>query len=488
MRRPGRAEERCNVNVQYRAQYLDLAGMQNLQMVSRPVDSADHPARGGRDVAVIGAGIVGAMTAGALLRDGHRVTLIEPGEPGGEQAASFGNGAWISPASVVPMSTPGLWKKLPGYLSDRSGPLVIRWRALPALLPWLLRFWWAGHSVARVEATARALSALLRDAPERHLRVAALAGVAGLVVQRGLLYLYPDRAAFEAEALAWRLRHDNGVLARELDGAALRAQVPDVEAHYGLGLLVAAGAHCLDPGAYVSALVRQAQAGGARLVPARALGFAFGPGPQGKRLVAVRTDAGDVACQRAIICAGIASAELARQAGDRIPLASERGYHVVWPDAPVRLSLPVMPSDGKMALTPTRGGLRVAGQVELAGLSAPPDWRRADLLTRFARQMFPALRPGGKPDQALAAPETRSAEGRAASAAAPASRWMGHRPSTPDGLPVIGPSAQHPDIVHAFGHGHVGLAAAPATAELVADLLAGRTPAIDPGPYRTDRF
>ena len=65
---------------------------------------------------------------------------------------------------------------------------------------------------------------------------------------------------------------------------------------------------------------------------------------------------------------------------------------------------------------------------------------------------------------------------------------MGHRPSTPDGLPVIGPSAQHPDIVHAFGHGHVGLAAAPATAELVADLLAGRTPAIDPGPYRADRF
>ena len=112
----------------------------------------------------------------------------------------------------------------------------------------------------------------------------------------------------------------------------------------------------------------------------------------------------------------------------------------------------------------------------------------ADLLTRFARQMFPALRPGGKPDQALAAPETRSAEGRAASAAAPASRWMGHRPSTPDGLPVIGPSAQHPDIVHAFGHGHVGLAAAPATAELVADLLAGRTPAIDPGPDRADRF
>jgi D-amino-acid dehydrogenase len=458
--------------------------MQNRRMPPDTVDSAAHPARGSREVAVLGAGIVGAMVAGALLRDGHRVTLIEPGEPGGEQAASFGNGAWISPASVVPMSTPGLWKKLPGYLSDRSGPLVIRWRALPALLPWLLRFWWAGHSLPRVQATARALAALLHDAPERHLRAAAQADVAGLVVQRGLLYLYPDRAAFEAEALAWRLRRDNGVLARELDGAALRALLPDVDGRYGLGLLVAAGAHCLDPGAYVAAQVRQAQAGGARLLRARALGFAFGPGPQGGRLTAVRTEAGDVACERAVICAGITSAGLARQAGDRIPLASERGYHVVWPQAPVHLGLPVMPSDGKMALTPTRGGLRVAGQVELAAVSASPDWRRADLLTRFAQQMFPALRPG----QAPAGSAPRSTEDSAACAAAPTSRWMGHRPSTPDGLPVIGPSAQHPDIVHAFGHGHVGLAAAPATAELVADLLAGRTPAIDPWPYRADRF
>jgi D-amino-acid dehydrogenase len=162
-------------------------------------------------------------------------------------------------------------------------------------------------------------------------------------------------------------------------------------------------------------------------------------------------------------------------------VASERGYHVVWRDAPVHLPLPVMPSDGKMALTPTLGGLRVAGQVDLAAVSALPDWWRAELLARFARQVFPALRQDSQGAQATA---SAGAQGPSA----PATRWLGHRPSTPDGLLVIGPSPAYPNIVHAFGHGHVGLAATPATAELVADLMAGRAPTLDARPYRASRF
>ena len=139
------------------------------------------------------------------------------------------------------MSPPGVWEKLRGYLTRADGPLVIRWPALPGLLPWLLRVMWAGHSVARVEATARALSALLRNSPQRHLQHAAKAGVADLVVQRGLLYLYPDHAAFQAEALSWRLRRDNGVQWTESEGPALRELLPDVDPRLGLGLRVGGG-------------------------------------------------------------------------------------------------------------------------------------------------------------------------------------------------------------------------------------------------------
>src|ERR1700735_5133871 len=119
-------------------------------------------------VVVIGAGVVGAASAIELLRDGHRVTIVEPGEPGGEQAASYGNGTLLNPSSVIPMSSPGIWKKVPGYLMDPLGPLSIRWRYLPRLLPWLWRFVRAGATVVRVEAIARALAPLTADAPALH--------------------------------------------------------------------------------------------------------------------------------------------------------------------------------------------------------------------------------------------------------------------------------------------------------------------------------
>jgi D-amino-acid dehydrogenase len=415
-------------------------------------------------VVVIGAGIVGATTALALLRDGHRVTIVEPGEPGGEQAASYGNGAWLSPASVVPMSMPGMWKKVPFYLADPLGPLTIRISALPRLLPWLARFLLAGATVPRVEATARALAPLLRDAPTRHAQLAMEAGVPELIRQDGLLYAYPDRQAFEAEALAWRLRRDNGVRWTELSAAELRACEPALESRYEFGALVAAGAHCTDPGAYVAALVRCAAAQGAALVRSRAIGFEITAG----RLRAVQTDRGEVACDRAVIAAGVHAKPLAIAAGDRVSLASERGYHVVVAEPEAVLRRPVMPSDGKMANTMTSNGLRASGQVELASIEAAPNWARAQVLLDHLRRTYPAL-PNDIPAQRL-------------------STWLGHRPSTPDGLPVIGPASASADIVHAFGHGHVGLAAAPATAALVADVIAARTPPIPLVPYSPKRF
>jgi D-amino-acid dehydrogenase len=415
-------------------------------------------------VVVIGGGVVGLACAIELLRDGHVVTIVEPGSPGGEQAASYGNGTLLNPSSVIPMSSPGLWKKVPGYLMDPLGPLTICWSYLPGLLPWLLRFVRAGSTATKVAAIGRALQPLLADAPALHRKLAEEAGVGELITRQGVLFAFPDRAAFDAEALSWRVRRDNGVKWLELDEDELRQREPSLDRHYKFAVLVEENGQCRDPGAYVAALARHATALGADIMRTGATGFRVEAG----RLHAVTTRDGEIACDKAVIAAGAWSKVLAAAVGDRVLLETERGYHVVISDPGVEPRYPVMPSDGKMACVMTPAGLRLAGQVELAGLEAAPNWQRAEVLLKFARRVYPGL-PADLPPERV-------------------KLWMGHRPSTPDGLPCLGLASGCRDVVHAFGHGHVGLTAAATTGKIVADLLTGRTPPFDLAPYAAARF
>jgi len=416
-------------------------------------------------VVVIGAGIVGAATALELLRDGHTVTIVEPGDPGGEQAASYGNGAWLSPSSVVQMSHPGIWKEVPGYLFDPLGPLAIRWRHFPRLVPWLLRFLAAGSSEPKVHAAGRALRPLLADAPARHQKLADEAGVGDLIQRKGLLYVFPMRANFEADALAWNVRAATGVKWLELDENELRQREPELDRRYTFGVLVEDGGHCVDPGGYVGALVLHAKRSGAEIRKTKALGFVIERG----RLRAVRTRDGDMACDRAVICAGAWSKALARESGDRILLESERGYHAMIQDPRARPRHPTLPADIKASITMTKGGLRIAGQVELASLDAAPNWQRAQILLDHLKRTFPGLQ-----QDDLTTDRVKI--------------WMGHRPATPDALPVIGPASGCSDIIYGFGHGHTGLASGAITGRLVADLISGKPPVIDPTPYSARRF
>lgn len=427
-------------------------------------DGSKMAAAAAKHIVVIGAGIIGATAAQRLLAEGHRVTLIEPGRPGGEQAASHGNGAFLSPASIIPMSAPGLWRKVPGYLLDPSGALTIRWRHLPRLAPWLWRFLRAGATRTRVERTAAALAQLLKDAPQRHQRLADTIGRSDLIRQEGLVYAFRDRQEFLADELSWELRRKHGVAMQELEADALHQLLPELSPRYRFAILLTGGGHCTDPGGYVAALVGWARARGAELRQTRATGFDIRAG----RLHAVRTEAGDIPCDGAVIACGVRSKPLAAAAGDRVPLEAERGYYVEIRDPAVSPRIPVMPQDGRMANVMTRGGLRASGQVELASADAPPDWRRADILLGHLRAAWPAL-----------------AENTGAQQVA---RWQGNRPSTPDGRPVIAASSGCADIIHAFGHGHIGLVSAPMTAKLVADLVAHRAPGFDLGTFSATRF
>ena len=199
---------------------------------------------------------------------------------------------------------------------------------------------------------------------------------------------------------------------------------------------------------------------GGTILRRKVTGFTLGmAGPQ-----ALRTREGEIAVDRLVIAAGAYSHRLAAQLGSEVPLEAERGYHVMLPDPGVMPRLPILNCDHGFYATPMENGLRFAGTAEFAGVDAPPDWRRAKILLDHGKAMFPGLNTAG------------------------ASEWMGRRPSLPDNLPVIDCSPRFPRVAYAFGHSHFGLMGAAVTGKLVAALVTGTAPAIDPKPYRITRF
>jgi D-amino-acid dehydrogenase len=413
---------------------------------------------------IIGSGAVGAISAIEALRAGFRVTIVDPGPAGGEQAASYGNAGWLSSHSVIPPALPGAWKKVPKLLADPLGPLALRWRYLPRALPWLVRYLWSGWTAAKVEATAFALRTLLRDAARLHAQLALDAGVPELIERQGALHIYQSRADFEADSLAWAIRRKTGIEWIELSADELRQREPGLDRRYTFAVLVEEAGRCRNPGAYVAALAAHARELGAESIAARARAFRIEDG----KLRSVLTDTGDIACDKAVIAAGAQSKPLCASIGDSLPLETERGYHVTIQGAEAALRSSFMAADAKVVVSAMTCGLRCAGQVEIAGLKAAPDWRRAEILSDLLNSMIPGVQQAVKPDQVKL--------------------WMGHRPSMPDGIPCIGYARASRSIVYAFGHGHVGLVGSARTGRVVAQLLAEQKPEIPIAPFDPRRY
>ena len=413
---------------------------------------------GGRGAVVLGAGIVGMCCAAFLQREGFSVCIIDRLAPG--EAASYGNAGGVATGEIVPLSLPGLLREVPGWLLDPLGPLAVDWRYLPRALPWLLGFLRAG-SKARVHAIAGALAALSHAARPPLERLLAAAGLEDLLAREDCLYLYDDERQLAAEKLHWELRRAHGIPFERIAGPALSELEPDLARDFGFGIRMPGWYHVTNPYRLVIGLAEHFVRAGGRLLRAEVVGTET----RDRRAQALKLANGGVqAFDQLVIAAGAWSHMLARQLGDRVPLESHRGYHVTLPEPGIRPRRLVLYAPEHFVITPMEMGVRVAGTVEIAGLEAPPDYARARVLVRKARRIYPAL------------DDTGGIE------------WMGHRPATPDSLPVIGRARRFGNVSYAFGHGHLGLTFGPVTGQLIAELAAGRTPTVDLHPYRVDRF
>jgi D-amino-acid dehydrogenase len=409
--------------------------------------------------AVIGAGIVGVCSAAYLQRAGFAVELIDRAEPGGEEQCSFGNAGGICPGSCVPIGMPGMLKKVPEWLLDPEGPLFVRLGYLPQAMPWILRLLAAGRR-SRVPAIADAMRALHREAFEAYAPLLKEAGCEDLIASRGQLFVHEVVDAVSPSDFGLTLRRERGVAIEFLTEDEIRQREPALAPRFRSAVFLPEQGQCRNPGRLVATLAAQVVRNGGTIVRERVTGFEPGAGGIG----AVLTEGGRRPAGTVVLAAGAWSRALAARLGYRVPMETERGYHVQVTGADPGLRTQTIWAERKFVASPMEGGLRFAGTIELAGLHAPPNYRRADALLAQGLQMIRGLSAGE------------------------VTRWMGNRPGMPDSLPVLGRAPYHSNLIFAFGHGHTGLIAGAVTGRIVADLASGITPSINLAPYRLGRF
>ncbi|WP_444996807.1 NAD(P)/FAD-dependent oxidoreductase [Aliikangiella sp. IMCC44359] len=409
------------------------------------------------DVAVIGAGIIGTCIAERLQHEGKSVILIDKQAPG--EGCSKGNAGHFATDIILPLANFKTLLSVPKLLLNPMGPLSINWTYLPKLLPWLTRFAWAAmpHKTAQ---TIEALKQLNRPSIIRFQHLLKRTKLEALMTQRGALTVFSTPAALKNNRQHQKQVQQHNVNVEQLTGEQVRELEPMLAESIIGGLYYPDTAHSINPHRLVTSLADIFLQQGGQLVKQEVLSIDTSNTQQ----VTLQTNKGKLVAKEIIIACGAWSNNLIKHIGHSVPLETERGYHLTLPQQSVSITRPVTCYERSFVMTPMEEGLRLAGTVELAGLQALPNYKRAHQLFKHAETILPGIKKNN------------------------VSQWMGHRPSLPDSLPIIGRSPNQPSVVFAFGHQHLGLTQAAVTADIVSEIIQQKEPSIDISAYRINRF
>lgn len=411
----------------------------------------------GKDIAIVGGGIIGICAAAFLAEAGLDVTVFD--RTGICEETSSGNAAAFAFSDVLPLAHKGMIRQLPKWLADPLGPLSIPPAYLPKLLPWLIRFWRAG-APGKYEASLTAQAGMMKLAEAEWMDLLDRSGTRPMLREDGSLELYESEAEFRASLSGWAARERFGIGFRHVEGENLAGLQPGLSPRFVKGTFVPGWKTVADPKLLGKAVWAYAQSKGARFEMARIDRVAANQ--DGATLTLA--DGSTRQARHIVVAAGAWSHLLARQLGDRIPLETERGYNTTLPTSAFDVRRQLIFSGHGFVITPLETGLRVGGAVELGGIERPPNFNRSKALLQKARKFLPGLDPSG---------------GR---------EWMGFRPSLPDSVPVIGNATRSRSVIYAFGHGHLGLTQAAATGRLIREFVLGQTSSVDLAPFSPQRF
>ena len=406
---------------------------------------------------VVGAGIIGTAFAYELQKRGRNVALIDPDTPG--SGASYGNMASIAVTEFMPVARLSIWRQMPGWLLHPQGPIVVRPSYLPRLIPWVARFL-AASRPSRVRALEMAGAALCQRSLTDMRVLLGEIGLGDHVSDTGCLSLYANDTEFRADAERIDMLDRYGFGYQVLGRAEIEDLEPSIDALITKAVLLPDNRTVRDPFAIVTRLVERFTAAGGTVENAKVTGF-----ERSDRISGVRFESGAVLdADEVVLCAGAFTGRLSKLLSEPMPLETERGYHTQIMDPGLELKHSIIWPAKAFMVSPTAGGIRIGGTVEMAGLDAAPNYQRAKITLTRARTALPDLK----------VQET--------------SEWMGHRPAFPDTIPLMSASAKTPGVFYATGHGHLGLTYAATNAALMADLITGAKPVLDMSPYCITRF
>jgi D-amino-acid dehydrogenase len=409
------------------------------------------------NAAVVGGGIIGLSIAYHLVQSGASVIVIDR-DPDGDKA-SLGNAGAIAVTEVVPAAVPGIAWRVPGWLLDPLGPLTIRPAHFLKLIPWLVRFARAGIST-EAERISEALAAINSRVYVDLLPMLADADLGNQLRRTGALTVYETEQGFRRDSSEWARKRALNIEVSVMSGDEARQLEPSLGPGIQRAVFTPQWSHVSDPKTILEGLRHWLRSRGSLICGGEVINLV-----SSSSSVTLELEGGTrVEADRAVIAAGAWSAILAGRLGDRVSLESERGYNTTLPEPGVEVRRQLIFAERKFVATPLSCGLRIGGAAEFGGLTAAPNFKRSQRLVELASRHLPGLRTEG------------------------ATCWSGHRPATPDSLPVISPARNHPSIYYAFGHGHLGLTQAATTGRLVCEWMQGKTPSIDMTPYRVARF
>ena len=406
-------------------------------------------------IGIVGAGIQGISNALFLQKKGFSVTIFDRDKPG-SPAASYGNAGHFSPYASVPINRPDVLTDVPAMLLSTTGPLALKWNYVPKMIPWFLQFI-RNCTTKRMMHTAKNMHQILDLALPAYDELFDEIELGGLVEKKGILYIWNDQS-LKSRELEIKVRNELGVDQQVVTPKEIHDLEPNIKPIYHGGVYYQYGRHARNPKKILLKLYDLFLKKGGKFLKMNIKDINFND-----EKPVIKAETQSFLFDKIVIACGSFSKKLTDNLDEKIPLDTERGYHVHFKDCDHLLSRPVIFQNRGFGITPMEQGLRVVGTVEFGGLDNPLSKSRVKNLINNAKYMMGDL------------PEHED-------------EWLGFRPTLPDYLPVIGPSKKYKNVFYCFGHHHLGWTLGPISGKIISGMIAEENTNLDLKPYSSLRF